>query len=355
MPKKVTTQYIAMESEKNIRTWVPKEEEKKLPITRIKGLVELETPYSETGLTAFFHEVKNNDGDTRYYGKSYFTLAAIQLPFLQACKKEPYTQEKQVIELGCAEGKVVWKALLAGAKVYANELSTYEMASLDRVVGGRVSHKQSNLVKLNMDAFEILQQNPEIKGTFDLLYSQNVLHLFAPAKALDFVKLTYDLLKPGGVAFITTNSIQFYHYETFAKFLENKEKGYDFPGHMRHIVSIVSNNKKPTSIDVKLIGNAEENEHSDLEEKITSSGSVKTVIKHAVQNVFDIESLSGLFVGKGFHLIDAFYMNDKGEKFENLPEISELTDYPEVQQFYQDVILVSIIVGKDEPLIIDEL
>jgi SAM-dependent methyltransferase len=43
-------------------------------------------------------------------------------------------------------------------------------------------------------------------GSFDGLYAFNVLHLFKAAERKGFVKKTFDVLKPGGIAFLTVFS-----------------------------------------------------------------------------------------------------------------------------------------------------
>jgi SAM-dependent methyltransferase len=159
--------------------------------------------------------IRNNDGDKRYFGKNFPTIAMPQLAFLQAIKQHQDSNDKPpvVIEFGAGSGRFSYKIKLAlgnKGKLIVNDLSKYETEGAKALFnkGAQLtSFNSENVIFDTGDAAAILERHPDFEGTIDLCYVQNVEHFMNPVEHQNFLKTVLKLLASNGKVFCTANTI----------------------------------------------------------------------------------------------------------------------------------------------------
>jgi SAM-dependent methyltransferase len=142
-----------------------------------------------------------------------------QLPFLQYISK---IKDAKVLEFGCSNGRMVWKILLAGGKVFANDLQKNQVEKVKNLIKDRLPHKIADLETDYGNALTILERHPQIKESFDAIYSQNLIHYFDPEQVNKFCAILYDSLKPGGKVHLTGAHIYGIVSNLYNYYLTNK-------------------------------------------------------------------------------------------------------------------------------------
>jgi len=200
--------------------------------------IEATTPQSP-GMHNFIKDVHNDPNEKRYFGKSFPTIESIELPFLQFINAISKIMHPITLEIGAAEGIVSWKVPFAFEKVgvhYANELSHWMM---DNPFESWVTYRLQNtslkkyIVKLPGNCFDILTQNPALKGKVNAIFVQNVEHFFNPTEHQKFLTLIEDLLAHDGRAFLCAHSFKFgtdTKHPLYELFIQQKHKGDIYPG-----------------------------------------------------------------------------------------------------------------------------
>ena len=280
--------------------------------------------------------IKNNPGDDNHYGSSFHAFSGIEVPFLIDCYSPQDTVPKKVFETPCADGKVVWKATMAGAEVTANELSLKEFELLDKALKARVPSRVNTVTKLPGSCFDVLPTNPHLRGTFDLFFSKNLLHFFNDLQLTEFAQLTNDLLKEGGRAYITANTVKSDGI-VYELFLQGKQESVALPGFLITTLedillndrSIVSNIVKALpgesgqSMSRKVISRSaisEENlsslvsQNPQLMLEAMKGGKFEKFVYEQPVMFADTESLATVFEKVGLKTLEAFYLNEDGKR-----------------------------------------
>ena len=160
--------------------------------------------------------VMNDNGVTQYFGKTCYTIAAIELPFLRFVHDVSKQKQPITLEIAAGVGLVSRKVPFAfenGGLHYINEFSSMLMG-VDLVVDSFLANTNRKDLKAYIatipgNCFGILSTHPELKESVDAIYVQNLQHFFNPLQDFMFIELLADLLAPDGCAFLCANSYLF--------------------------------------------------------------------------------------------------------------------------------------------------
>ncbi len=228
-----------------IKTWVADKYHNQTSIMKkVQGDVAMTVPQNPFS-SHFAEPIVNNKGDTRYFGKTFHTLSAIELPFLQYVKQISQTRSPVTLEIAASMGLVSWKVPFCfqnGGIHYANELSKIVLDQrFEPVVNSRLGHANltKHLTSLQGDCFTVLDH---LKGKVDALYVQNLQHFFNPITNDKFMHLVNDLLAPGGRAYLSAHSFLFQDTEdALYKLYCKQKKGSDkYPGFVQYDVQFTN-------------------------------------------------------------------------------------------------------------------
>lgn len=252
-----STMFSKMET---IKTWVAdKHQDDKKLLKRIQRDVAMTLPQN------LFHRqfivpVENNAGDTRYFGKTMATLAAIELPFLQFVKE--ISQKKQVytLEIGAADGLVSWKVPLAfsGGSIHCvNDLSNHMLENFMLLAGMRLegTELKKRICKISGDCLSVFKYE-SFKSKFSAIYVQNVEHFFNPVQHQEFLTLISELLEENGQAYLSSHSFGFGEdtdNPLRKVYQEQKSKGDVYPGFAEYVMELRQVKHKESIISIKTI------------------------------------------------------------------------------------------------------
>ncbi len=223
-----------------IKTWVaPKHHDNKEHMDGIQRNVAMHVPQNQFSLN-FCQPIQNNDGEKRYFGKSFQTIQASELPYLQYVHQVSQAHDNPIIlELAASYGGVSWKVPLAfkdKGSLYVNELSQKMLNQLDSIVNHRLPIELREMVhKIPGDCFGITELHPELVGKVNAIYVQNLEHFFNPVQHQQFLGLISSLLAPGGRAFLTAHTLKSLHYKKGDPVLQlytEKKQTEMYPGFM---------------------------------------------------------------------------------------------------------------------------
>jgi len=181
---------------------------------KVQGFV-YENSFGNPDWITSFTEIKNNPGDNRFFGKTFPSMWGIELPFLQFVNQQSRGKSVKTLEVAAGAGFVSWKVPFAfeGDGLHlATDLSEsmiygpFKDTISKRLDGTDLKDKLQAKV---CDIFDLLTKFPELEGTFDAIYVQNLEHFFNPIKHQEFLKIISRLLTNGGKAFLSSHS-QFY-------------------------------------------------------------------------------------------------------------------------------------------------
>ena len=304
--------------------------------------VAMEVPQNMYSIN-FVKPILNNEGDTRYFGKNYYTLQAIQLPFLETVHQISLHKKPIILEIAAAFGLVSWKipyALEDGGSIYTNELSDKVIGMLDKVLLSRLIGGMRECVEIIPgDCFEIPDNHPELVGNVDVIYVQNLEHFLNPIQHQKFIALIASLLIPGGKAFLTANTLNVHHikegHPVYELYIKEKEKGSMYPGFMTCVgnllldletggqlgdINVVSavrpddttvcSSTKPGTGALQMVDAKGMGMRSARfgHQQVTSNSFTPTIYKNAIT---PHETLT---------VVDSFFMDMKGERFEKFSE-----------------------------------
>lgn len=193
-------------------TWVdPKYHKDLKTLQRNVAMTVRENPFS----MHFFRAVPTNTGQKRDYGKTFPTISAIELPFLQYVRSLSNAGISPIsLEVAGGIGLVTWKIPFAtGGKGrhVVNELSAGAITILNTVLSKRIEDKElAQIVEIDQgDCFSILSRRPDLRGKVHALFVQNLEHFFNPAQHQMFLNLLNELLAEDGQAFLCSHSFTF--------------------------------------------------------------------------------------------------------------------------------------------------
>lgn len=304
-------------------------------------------PYNKVIANKVATWIKSEHIEKAYFGYTHHPLPAVQIPFLQAVKAHGH--DPKVLEIGASTGRVVYKTLLAGGEVVANDIHKPDLETLTKFVHENMDDLSQRLTIDHGDVLTITSRHHEFVEKFDFIYAQNVMHVFRPTDVSKFISVVYDLLKPGGTAYITVSHVYGVisnQYQGYLKQLENAPQKHQ----------IIYDMLQLKLDDLHTIYSDEGNyffkphpqagfEQAEPDDEI---GDDKAL------NFFSSEMLKDLFVKSGFLVEDLFCMTGFGLKSKCYDDMSAIT-LPKSEEFsseqiYSDVFSasshVSIVVRK---------
>lgn len=115
---------------------------------------------------------------------------------------------KRVIELGGASGQIVTLLVLAGAFAgYLNDIEPKEVAQFEAYKKRLPPAAAQRLISIPGDCLTILEKKPALANKIDMLVCRNVLHFLDQGQQNALFKMMKKMLRPGGEAVFTANSI----------------------------------------------------------------------------------------------------------------------------------------------------
>lgn len=147
-------------------------------------------------------------------GRIYERVREIDTGFVYPADPEvmahimPFAKDEVVVELGGASGENGIAFAFAGAKhVYVNDIDKREMTTFRTLCSKLPQSVANTLEAVEGDCLDILKKKPELRGKVGLISCRNVIHFFTNAQQLQFIALLKEMLKPGGRAVFTANSV----------------------------------------------------------------------------------------------------------------------------------------------------
>lgn len=168
-----------------LRTWVSSKHQSDDKMKQIQRNVAMQVPENPFSYN-FLIPIRNNKEDTRYFGKTFYTLKSVELPFLQFVHEISKNKNPVVLEIAASHGLVTWKipyTFEKGGTVYANELSSIILNNeFDALMSVRLNDDNlSQMVhKIPGDCFNIPSEHPKLIGQVDAIFVQNLEHFFNP-------------------------------------------------------------------------------------------------------------------------------------------------------------------------------
>ena len=291
-----------------------------------------------------------------FYGSNFPRLSVAHIEALKYCYEN---KDANFLDLGSGWGSITWKALLAGCKVYAADISfdnNIFKNGFNKNIQSMVPNNLygNNLKTISSSALNLLKIHPEYKGMFDIVHSSKVLHCRVPKYFGDFSETISKLLKPSGKAVITADSVN-----AFLKFSESncidaynthKSTGSIAPGYILIDKLERSNTEKLyeacyTYHDPNILLSLEEmpphkyepystHEQHDYEVEIMFG---KDLIVHSyILPTFEIEGLNKIFNISNFEILDSYYYGESSLALNSMLD----TQHPE------GIVGIAIIVQK---------
>jgi 2-polyprenyl-3-methyl-5-hydroxy-6-metoxy-1,4-benzoquinol methylase len=255
--------------------------------------------------------------------KTFPILEYVQWPLLKELFDSYQKNHKlELFEIGASSGRFAWKALLTGANVTINDLYANQLDKAHEFVEDNLpEYYNVNLNSIKGDILDIFNIAPSSKNKFDFVYSQNLIHFFNPIECKSFAKIVWDLLKPGGKAYITSQTFAVnvplfgvYENELNSKQkLESKDQEVIFKkivNNMKDNIDFISflQMKYDSKNNLISINNPE---HSEKVRQLTGSiTNAKTKTTHYMAE----KTLKKVFFEQGFYINDIKCGNNKGQE-----------------------------------------
>ncbi len=224
-----------------IKTWVAPHYHSEQTLKRIQADVAL-TVRENPGSVCFNEAIQNDPGEKKCFGRSFPTISAIELPFLQWVREISKTDPYPVtMEVAASMGLVSWKVPFAfpedGGYHYANELSRAMLRNhFSDTILTRFSHHpelREKIAQIPGSCFDIPKSYDELLGGINGFYAQNFGHCLNPQTHFQFMELVESLLAPGGRAFLCDNSFEFGtdpNHPLHVLYLQREQMGDLYPG-----------------------------------------------------------------------------------------------------------------------------
>jgi hypothetical protein len=329
-----------------IKTWVAdKHHGKKNFMEKLQSDIAMTVPQNPFAIH-FVSAVRNNEGDQRYFGKSFHTLEAAELPFLQFVKKQSALGPINTLEIAASIGLVSWKVPYAFANNghhYANDLSTVMLdQEFQMVMNKRLQDKalKESISKLPGDCFNLLTQRPDLKGKFNAIYVQNLEHFFNPIQHQQFISLINELLAENGQAFLTAHSVPLKDKnDSITRYYFERIVARDpYPGFMEYTVEFTKLKGKELITEHKLSNPSRPADDTTVKAEDMGAPANVTLIDPTTGDCMLAEEGRQRVVSNAYspviyktavahfpllEVIDSFYMDKSGKKKEKLdPTVS---------------------------------
>lgn len=119
-----------------------------------------------------------------------------------------------VCEIGCAHGENGILLACAGAKqVVFNDIDEGSIQAVRNQIKQLPQQVQSACKVDQGDCFDLLDRNPELENSIGLIVCRNLIHFFKDQEQVKFFELIKKMLKSGGQAIFTVNSVYPYFEE----------------------------------------------------------------------------------------------------------------------------------------------
>ena len=327
--KKQTSQKELMKSlqKYEVEKWIKKETLSNLSNFKLRELLNhLNEEWYDPKSVKNYNGPLVNPGkeiEGRNYGFNFLFLSSFTISMLQDCALGIENHaEKRILDIGSALGANAWKELLAGCRVTAYDIS-YQLEQTSKVFDQYVSKRTSEdlfenkLEKISGNILNVRTDHPELLGKLDLINAQNVIHFFSPKSCMSFGNIVYDLLKPGGKAFISAEAYQTLKADPTCLdlYYANKQSGNKFPGNMYYENTL---GKKVATCFAK-----DEQTLFDMEISYKKEKHKQTGLDHK----FDIETLKYIFTEAHLEMEDAYYMVFDGDS-EHSVNLVKYIDHP---------------------------
>lgn len=116
-----------------------------------------------------------------------------------------------ILELGAAEGDIsVLLALGKARKVYVNDILPEQIEKFETTKRRLPTYAQEKLTSICCDYMQILDRQPELRGSCDFVLFRNGFHFLRDADYTAFFGLLRSVLKPGGKFVMNANLINWY-------------------------------------------------------------------------------------------------------------------------------------------------
>ena len=139
--------------------------------------------------------------DTKY-GMAFPMNPEVLAYAMQLAKNET------VLEIAGASGEnAILLAFSDALRVYMNEIDPQENLAFKLLKAQLPDAVQKKLESIEGSCFDILAKKPELSNKAGLILCRNLIHFFNKQEQADFCQLLKKLLKPGGRAIFTVNSV----------------------------------------------------------------------------------------------------------------------------------------------------
>lgn len=311
-----------------------------------------------------FIAIENNETNKDlYFGFSFPRVNFAQALCLrevrdryEKCKVRP-----KVADLGAGHGLMTWKQIVAGGNVFAIEhqdptkekMRTNVKKAIPFLSKGEklssISRCNNTSARGNVLSFDTCVAYDHKFSGYDITWSGNLIHLFTPNEATDYVKNLYKITKPGGYAFATVQA-PCQNKSILSHYLKRKKSGLS-GCFMTNSINywrqyVVKNLQKPSylldsysqfvqmdlsPVDKDIIpesptimkhgfyegGEIERYDEDDNDgyyyddDKTGNRFYTYKCNSHSFKHFFDAESLKNLFESGGFIVENVFYMDGK--------------------------------------------
>lgn len=310
-----------------IKSWLPDYLQNEQHILFLQNWITEAMPQNTAMLTNRATSIiKNNDNDTRYFGKNFPIMAIPQLAFLQTVRQYCMTHKKPavVMEIGAGNGFFAYKIALALGNYgtcIINDLSEYEIKNIQALFGKmkqQIPLNNDNVIFDIGDAVSILDRCPNLEGTVNLCYVQNVEHFMNPIQHQSFLKTVLKFLAPGGKVFCTANTIYVgcgkKGNKYFDLYIDLKKKGVTYPMFLKtyqNIKQVIGTNAFIPGDNIKGVEVAADNE--ECYSRGRDTGNRENNLDYGLCGIVEQENLRNLFT-------PTIWLNAFKKAAESLPE-----------------------------------
>jgi hypothetical protein len=311
--------------------------------------------------------IENDEGDSRYFGKTFYAIEAIEVPYLQSIKQLSQVNPILSLEVGAGMGDVSWKAALAHEQDgvhHANELSRVMVDKLlTPFVNGRLKEaglEESRVTKLSGNCLDLLKQNQE---AYKIILSKNVEHFFNPVTHQRFIAAIEVGLQEGGKAFLCAHSFHFGDDpsgQVKAFYSTQRAKPDLYPGFMQYNVEFTQ--WQQATLESKLSSPTRPADDAefvkrDLTLPITSQAivgkyglqTVTTVKQMVTENAFSPFIYKAAIAPHPFlKVVDSFFIKNDGSRSESTAWVSGITHAGAiVEKLNKTDVLIKTITSND--------
>jgi bifunctional enzyme CysN/CysC len=149
-----------------------------------------------------FEEGHGNDRSKADHWDEFYCKTTGELqpsPFARFVAAECLNQGSRLLEIGCGNGRDAAFFLSLRHIVTAIDASPAGIELCRKLYPDHADHFRSGTLE---------ELAPEIRGPFEAVYTRFVLHAMTPAEQAEALRISYDLITPGGQLLIECRSIK---------------------------------------------------------------------------------------------------------------------------------------------------